>query len=65
MLAAEIRIKEIIANTPKHVETEMFVPQESCGRIIGKGGQSIRELCSVSGKFYLYFNSCCLSVRQK
>lgn len=49
VLAAEIRIKEIIANTPKHVETEMFVPQESCGRIIGKGGQSIRELCSVSG----------------
>lgn len=28
----------------------MFVPQEALGRIIGKGGNTIRELNSTSGK---------------
>lgn len=46
---AEQKIHAIIAETPKYVETEVFVPTDTCGRIIGKGGQSIREMCSVSG----------------
>lgn len=46
---AEYKIKAMIADTPKYVETEMFVPAETCGRIIGKGGQNIREMSSTSG----------------
>jgi len=46
---AEQKIYAIIAETPKYVETEVFVPSDTCGRIIGKGGQNIREMCSVSG----------------
>jgi len=46
---AEYKINAIIAETPKYNETELFVPAETCGRIIGKGGLNIREMCSISG----------------
>lgn len=46
---AEQKIHAIIAETPKYVETEVVVPTDTCGRIIGKGGQNIRDMCSASG----------------
>jgi len=46
---AEHKIKAIIAETPKFSKTEVFVPAETCGRIIGKGGSNIREMCAISG----------------
>lgn len=49
VLACEKKIKEIVANAPKYVDLEMFIPQEACGHVIGKGGQNIREICDVSG----------------
>jgi transcription antitermination factor NusA-like protein len=46
---AEYKINAIIAETPKYNEEELFVPGDTCGRIIGKGGQNIREMCAISG----------------
>lgn len=46
---AEILVKKIIAEQPVIRTEEIFVPQRACGRIIGKGGQTIRHLCSISG----------------
>lgn len=48
---AEILVKKIIAEQPVIRSEDVFVPQRTCGRIIGKGGQTIRHMCSVSGKF--------------
>jgi len=47
---AEILVKKIIAEQPVIRTEEVFVPQRACGRIIGKGGQTIRNMSSVSGK---------------
>lgn len=47
---AEILIKKIIAEQPVIRTEEVYVPQRACGRIIGKGGQTIRHMCSVSGE---------------
>jgi len=47
--AAEARINKIIAEAPEFVKAEVLVPQEACGRIIGKGGINIREMCNASG----------------
>lgn len=48
---AEILVKKIIAEQPVIRTEEIFIPQRACGRIIGKGGQTIRHMCSVSGGF--------------
>ena len=47
---AEARIKKIIAETPPIVSEEVSVPQSAVGRIIGRMGQTIRELSRASGK---------------
>ena len=47
---AEILIKKIIAEQPVIRTEEVYVPQRACGRLIGKGGQTIRHMCSVSGE---------------
>ena len=54
MIACEQRVKQIIKDIPEHIETEIFVPPESCGQIIGKGGQNIREMCNISGIYILF-----------
>ena len=46
----EILVKKIIAEQPVIRTEEIFVPQRACGRIIGKGGQTIRNMSSVSGE---------------
>jgi len=45
---AETLILQIIANQPRIETIEMFVPQRACGRIIGRNGDTIRELSRVS-----------------
>uniref|UniRef100_T2M2Z5 Tudor and KH domain-containing protein n=1 Tax=Hydra vulgaris TaxID=6087 RepID=T2M2Z5_HYDVU len=47
--AAEEHVKKLILEAPPIIEAEILVPQSSCGRIIGKGGQNIREMCNTSG----------------
>lgn len=49
VLNAEMKIKQLISEIPKVIEDEMLIPEETCGRIIGKGGQNIRELRSITG----------------
>ena len=46
---AEMKIRKLIAETPVFVKVEVLVPQEACGRIIGRGGQTIREMSNISG----------------
>lgn len=46
---AEIHVCKMISEQPKFVDESMIIPQESVGRVIGKGGKTIRELQSVSG----------------
>ncbi|XP_020900391.1 tudor and KH domain-containing protein isoform X2 [Exaiptasia diaphana] len=46
---AEFLIKKIISEQPKMLTEEYYVPQRSCGRIIGRGGMTIRHLSKVSG----------------
>lgn len=46
---AEIVIKKVIAEQPVIRTEDVFVPQRACGRIIGKGGQTIRHMSAVSG----------------
>ncbi|KAK3697181.1 hypothetical protein QZH41_013552 [Actinostola sp. cb2023] len=47
---AEFLIKKIINEQPKVSTEEYYIPQRSCGRIIGRGGMTIRHLSKVSGK---------------
>lgn len=47
---AEILVKKIIAEQPVIRTEEVFIPQRACGRIIGKGGQTIRNMSSISGE---------------
>ena len=47
---AEILVKKIIAEQPVLRTEEVFIPQRACGRIIGKGGQTIRNMSSISGE---------------
>ena len=49
-----MRIKKLIAETPVLIKVEVLVPQAACGRIIGRGGQTIREMSSVSGLLRLF-----------
>ncbi|XP_076239155.1 tudor and KH domain containing protein papi [Calliopsis andreniformis] len=46
-LAEEV-IKSIIINQPIIETYEMYVPQKACGRIIGKGGESIQQIQTTS-----------------
>ncbi|KAG7208620.1 hypothetical protein KM043_014827 [Ampulex compressa] len=41
---AEEMIKSIIANQPVIEIYEMYVPQNACGRIIGRGGETVKEI---------------------
>ena len=47
---AEILVKKIIAEQPVIRTEEIFIPARACGRIIGKGGQTIRNMSSLSGE---------------
>jgi len=47
---AEFLIKKIISEQPKILTEEYYVPQKCCGRIIGRGGMTIRHLSKISGK---------------
>ncbi|CAG5116492.1 unnamed protein product, partial [Candidula unifasciata] len=46
---AELLVHQVIAETPTVLTEEIEVPRYAIGRIIGKGGVTIRELTSVSG----------------
>lgn len=45
---AEFEIKKMILEYPILITKEFFVPQYACGRIIGKGGSSIKEMSRAS-----------------
>ncbi|KAK2580728.1 hypothetical protein KPH14_011356 [Odynerus spinipes] len=45
---AEAMITTIIANQPIIETYEMYVPQQACGRIIGRGGETIHQIQSLS-----------------
>ena len=47
---AEMLVKKTLAEQPVVRTDEVFVPQRACGRIIGKGGQNIRQMSSMSGE---------------
>ena len=59
---AEILVKKIIAEQPVIRTEEVYVPQRACGRIIGKGGQTIRNMSSVSGTSICYYLMCILTI---
>jgi len=46
---AELEIRKIIAEQPTILMEEILIPQKVVGRIIGKGGESIRQLSRLSG----------------
>ncbi|XP_034256100.1 tudor and KH domain-containing protein homolog [Thrips palmi] len=46
---AESMIHEIVTNQPLIISHEMLVPSRACGRIIGRGGETIRGMTRVSG----------------
>ncbi|XP_060582030.1 tudor and KH domain-containing protein-like [Ruditapes philippinarum] len=46
--SAECRIRHILANMPVMVQSEMEVPKYALGRIIGRGGESIRHMSRAS-----------------
>ncbi|KAK3907750.1 Tudor and KH domain-containing protein-like protein [Frankliniella fusca] len=45
---AESMIHEIIMNQPLIITHEMWVPARACGRIIGRGGETIRSITRAS-----------------
>ncbi|XP_050388524.2 insulin-like growth factor 2 mRNA-binding protein 2 isoform X2 [Patella vulgata] len=45
----KIRVEGYSGNDEVHLRSEIMVPKAAVGRIIGKGGQNIRELTRVSG----------------
>ncbi|XP_046607196.1 tudor and KH domain-containing protein homolog [Neodiprion virginianus] len=46
---AQIMIENIIANQPVIEVYETYIPQRACGRIIGRGGDTINHIQAVSG----------------
>lgn len=54
---AEFLINKIINEQPKILTEEYYVPQKCCGRIIGRGGTTIRHLSKISGK-KMYISHC-------
>ena len=53
---AEVLIKNIIDEQPVREKISVEIPQKVIGRIIGKGGKTIRQLCKISGN---KFKDCC------
>jgi len=45
---AELEIKKLILDSPICLTREYLVPEYACGRIIGRGGASIREISVLS-----------------
>ena len=45
---AEMEIKKIILDMPVGLTEEFYVPDFACGRIIGRGGSSIKEMQMIS-----------------
>ena len=48
MQRAELEIKRIIVDMGSLLTEEYYVPDSVCGRLIGKGGSSIKEICNSS-----------------
>ena len=46
---AEVLIKKIVDEQPVLEKVTVEIPQRVVGRIIGKGGKTIRQLCKISG----------------
>lgn len=46
---AQTMIENIIANQPVIEVYETYVPQRACGRIIGRGGDTIQQIQAISG----------------
>ena len=47
---AEVLIQKIIEEQPVLEKVKIKIPQRLIGRIIGKGGKTIRQLCRISGR---------------
>ena len=47
---AEILVRKLIAEQPAVETGTMEIPQMVIGRVIGKGGTTIRQLCRISGE---------------
>ena len=45
---AEIEIKRLVLDTPVTLTREYLIPEYACGRIIGRGGASVREISQLS-----------------
>lgn len=45
---AECLIRKVIADLPEIIQTEILVPAYALGRIIGRGGESIRQMSRLS-----------------
>ena len=48
---AEVLIKKVIDEQPVLDKITVEIPQQVVGRIIGKGGKTIRQLCKISGAY--------------
>lgn len=45
---AELEIKRLVADTPVALTKNFYVPEFACGKIIGRGGEIIREITNKS-----------------
>lgn len=45
---AELEIRRLLADLPVALNEDYLIPDYACGRIIGRGGATIRELCMMS-----------------
>lgn len=48
---AEVLIKKLIDEQPVLEKAVAEIPELAIGRIIGKGGKTIRQLCRISGMY--------------
>ena len=46
---AEVLIHQFVANQPRLETLELRVPSSYCGRIIGRGGETVRRMQTESG----------------
>ena len=46
---AEVLIHQCLANQPRLETLELRVPSSYCGRLIGRGGETVRRMQSQSG----------------
>jgi transcription antitermination factor NusA-like protein len=49
---AEVLIKKIIDEQPVLTKVTVEIPRKVIGRIIGKGGKTIRQMCRISGTYF-------------